>query len=120
MKKILSILIASITLITVTIRGNSVNEIQTFSATFLKNELTIMPDAATKDVKIIFKAAASGDAMITILDENGKKVLQQTTKIEKGNNNINIDNFHSLDEGNYTIQLINNNEAYSTKFLIWK
>ena len=120
MKKILSILIASITLITVTVRGNSVNDIQTFSATFLKNDLTIMPDAATKDVKIIFKAAASGDAMITILDENGKKVLQQTTKIEEGNNNINIDNFHSLNEGNYTIQLINNNEAYSTKFLIWK
>ena len=52
--------------------------------------------------------------------EMGKKVLHQTTKIEEGNNSINIDNFHSLNEGNYTIQLINNNETHSTKFLIWK
>ena len=75
--------------------------------------------AATNDVKISFNAPAVGDAVIMVLDENGKKVLQQTAKINIGNNSINIDNFHTLNEGNYTIQLINNNKTHSSKFLIW-
>ena len=120
MKKILSILIVSFVLITTTVRANSVNHAQIFSFSFLMNDLAVMPNAATKDIKIIFKSAASGNGVIEVLDENGKKVLQQTAKIEAGNNDINIDNFHSLNEGNYTIQLITNNETHSAKFLIWK
>ena len=118
MKKILSILILSFVLITTTVRGNSVNHVQILP--FLMNDLAVMPNAATKDIKIIFKSAASGNGVIEVLDENGKKVLQQTAKIEAGNNDINIDNFHSLNEGNYTIQLITSNETHSAKFLIWK
>lgn len=120
MKKIFTILFASFVLITISTNGNSENYTKMGLAIFLKHDLTIMPNAATKDVKIIFKATIAGEAVIAVLDESGKKVLQQSVTIALGNNNINIDNFHSLNEGNYTIELISNNETHSTKFIFWK
>ncbi len=120
MKTILSFLIASFVLITITAKANSVNDTQVSLLISISYDLTILPNAATNDVKISFNAPAVGDAIILVLNENGKKLLQQTTKINVGKNNINIDNFHSLNEGNYTIQLISNNETHSAKFLIWK
>lgn len=119
MKTILSFLIASFVFITITAKGNSVNDTKAISSITIKDDLTILPNAATNDVKISFNAPAVGDALIMVLDENGKKVLQQTAKINIGNNSINIDNFHTLNEGNYTIQLIINNKTHSSKFLIW-
>ena len=86
----------------------------------LKKGITIMPNAATQDVKIIFKTDKSAVAKIMVLDESGKNVLQQDAQIAEGNNNINIDNFHSLHDGTYTIQLITNKETYASTFIIWK
>lgn len=86
----------------------------------LKKGITIMPNAATKDVKIIFKTDKVAAGTIIVLDENGKKVLHQDAQIAEGNNNINIDNFHTLNDGTYTIQLISNNETYTSTFMIWK
>ena len=86
----------------------------------LKKGITIMPNAATHDVKVIFKTDKPAAAKIIVLDENGKNVLQQNAQIAEGNNNINIDNFHSLNDGTYTIQLISHNETYTSTFIIWK
>ena len=79
-----------------------------------------MPNAATKDIKIILVKDKATEATIEVIDENGKKVLQQSAQLTAGNNNINIDNFHSLNEGTYTIKLISNNETQTSKFLFWK
>ena len=86
----------------------------------IKKGLTIMPNATTQDVKIIFKTDKAAAAKIIVSDENGKKVLQQDAQIVEGNNNINIDNFHTLNDGTYTIQLISNSETYTSSFMIWK
>ncbi len=86
----------------------------------IKKGITIMPNAATQDVKIIFKTDKAAAAKIIVLDESGKKVLHQDTQIAEGNNNINIDNFHTLNDGTYTIQLISNSETYTSSFMIWK
>lgn len=120
MKKLLSILVASLALITTTAKANFVSGQQTTPFRFIKNNLTIQPNAATKDIKIIFTAATATEGVIAVIDESGKKVLQQNAKITTGNNSINIDNFHSLHEGNYTIQLTSNNEVRSTRFTVWK
>jgi len=85
-----------------------------------KKEITIMPNATTKDIKIVFKTDKAADATIVVLDETGKKVLHQASWVSVGNNNINIDNFHILNEGTYTIQLISNNETHTSIFMIWK
>ena len=79
-----------------------------------------MPNAATKDIKIILVNDKATEATIEVIDENGKKVLQQSAQLTAGNNNINIDNFQSLNEGTYTIKLISNNETQTSKFLFWK
>lgn len=86
----------------------------------LKKGITIMPNAATHDVKVIFKTDKPAVAKIIVLDESGKNVLQQHAHVAEGNNNINIDNFHTLNDGTYTIQLISNNETYTSTFIIWK
>jgi len=90
------------------------------SAGTAKKGLSIMPNAATKDIKIVLVKDKAMEATIEVIDENGKKVLQQSTQLTAGNNNINIDNFHSLNEGTYTIKLVSNNETQTSKFLFWK
>lgn len=144
MKSILTILLASFTITSVIAQQNfdtaiqpainastaKVNSLFTDQAIFsttnnqsyrnLKKGITIMPNAATHDVKIIFKTDKSAAAKIIVLDESGKNVLQQNAQIAEGDNNINIDNFHSLNDGTYTIQLISNNETYTSTFIIWK
>ena len=144
MKKILTFLFALIAMITVKAQTNSDVAIQkgvtttgyktasllTEPATIsisdnisegtAKKGLSIMPNAATKDIKIILVNDKATEATIEVIDENGKKVLQQSAQLTAGNNNINIDNFHSLNEGTYTIKLISNNETQTSKFLFWK
>lgn len=85
-----------------------------------KKGISIMPNAATKDVKIIFKTDKAATATVIVLDQNGKNILHQDAQITEGNNNINIDNFHHLNDGTYSIQLITNNETYTSTFIIWK
>lgn len=85
-----------------------------------KKGISIMPNAATKDVKIIFKTDKAATATVIVLDQNGKNILHQEAQITEGNNNINIDNFHNLNDGTYSIQLTTNNETYTSTFIIWK
>lgn len=144
MKTILTILSALFTLASVNAQGNFDTAVQTTSATSGnkinsisteqtllsatvyniygadKKGITIMPNASTSDVKIIFKTDKAATGLIVVLDESGKKVLQQPASIAAGNNNININDFHKLSEGTYTIQLISNNETYTSSFMIWK
>lgn len=109
---------------------NAKNSLRIKNATFvtsdniprsdIKKGIIILPNAATQDVKIIFKTDKAASAKIIVLDENGKKVLHQDIQIAEGNNNINIDNFHTLNDGTYTIQLISNSKTYTSAFMIWK
>ncbi|WP_394767012.1 T9SS type A sorting domain-containing protein, partial [Ferruginibacter sp.] len=85
-----------------------------------KKGISIMPNGVTNDVKIVFKTAKAATGSIEVLDESGKKILQQNVSITAGNNNININDFHKLSEGTYTIQLISDNKTYSSTFMIWK
>jgi hypothetical protein len=144
MKKILTFLLASFTIITVKAQQNtdiaiqhdvrvstsSINSLVTEPVTksmsdskfegTAKKGLSIMPNAATKDIKIILVKDKATEATIEVIDENGKKVLQQSAQLAAGNNNINVDNFHSLNEGTYIIKLITNNEIQTSRFLFWK
>ncbi len=144
MKKILTFLFASLAIISVKAQKNAdiavqqstvASEFKTNSlvteptATFVsdnklqgtaKKGLSIMPNAATGDIKIIFSTFQTADAKIEVIDEKGKKILGQSAALTAGTNSINVDNFHSLNEGTYTIQLTSNNETHTSKFLYWK
>lgn len=82
--------------------------------------ISVMPSKGTNSIKIVFNADKAADASITVRDENGKKVLSQMASLAMGNNNIIIDNFTSLKEGTYTIDMGSNNETYTSTFLLWK
>jgi hypothetical protein len=100
--------------------GSSLTVNKTIAVRIVKKRITIMPNAATNDVKIIYTADKAAKGIIIVLDESGKKLLQQDAAIIAGKNNININDFHKLNEGTYSIQLISDNETYTSSFMIWK
>ena len=88
---------------------------QTFS-----KAITILPEAGTKNIKIVFDSESPKAAAITVLDKDGKKVLHQATHLSAGMNAIDIINFSLLNEGSYSIQLNTNNKTYTSTIIIWK
>ena len=99
------------------VEGASNTSFQTAPA---KKGIWVLPAKGTKNIKVVFNADKAADALITVLDEEGKKVLSQKASLAEGNNNIIIDNFTSLKEGTYTIDMDSNNETYTSTFLLWK
>jgi hypothetical protein len=85
-----------------------------------KNTLIIVPNPRTGDIQVSFKAEKAGKATIVVLDESGTTVLKQKVQLVVGKNNININNFSDLAEGDYTVCLNTNYGAYSSPFLLWK
>jgi phage-related protein len=125
MKTILITLFAVISIISVNAQGNfdvasQTSSVSSYTHGIEKKGITIMPNASTNDVKVIFTTDKANTGTVVVLDETGKKVLQQQATIVAGKNSINIDDFHKLNEGTYTIQLTSNNETYTSSFMIWK
>lgn len=85
-----------------------------------KNSLNVIPNPKTGDIQVSFKSVKAGKATIVVLDESGKTVLTQKVQLAAGKNNININNFNNLAEGDYTVCLNTNYGAYSSPFLLWK
>ena len=83
-------------------------------------ELTIVPDRKSGETVVRFKASKAAEASITVLDESGKVVLQQTNQLTPGINNMPIANSMKLEEGFYTIRLATKNQTFNSRFLIWK
>jgi phage-related protein len=125
MKTILTTLFAVISIICVNAQGNfdvasQTSSVSNYTHVIEKKGIKIMPNALTNDVKVIFTTDKANTGTVVVLDETGKKVLQQQAAIVAGKNSINIDDFHKLNEGTYTIQLTSNNETYTSSFMIWK
>lgn len=85
-----------------------------------EKEMSIVPDRASGETMVRFKSAKAGTATITVLDETGKIVLQQTNQLSNGINNLPVVNSLKLNEGTYTIQLVTNNQTFSSRFILWK
>ncbi|MEP7108747.1 MAG: T9SS type A sorting domain-containing protein [Ferruginibacter sp.] len=84
-----------------------------------KKEISIGSNRASGDMLLRFTADKSGEAIITILNESGKIVLQQTNQLRNTINTIPLKNITSLAEGSYMVRLVSNNEIYTTRLLIW-
>ncbi len=83
-------------------------------------DLSILPDRASGEMKVRFKAAKAGTATIEVADEAGKVVLKQAAQLTTGINNVPLVNSLKLNEGFYSVRLVTNNQTYSSSFLIWK
>ncbi|MEO6229037.1 MAG: T9SS type A sorting domain-containing protein [Ferruginibacter sp.] len=124
MKKIIltAIVFASVSIMTDAAFANSIS-IKANTDKVANNkekEMSIVPDRASGEAMVRFKSAKAGTASITVLDETGKIVLQQTNQLTNGINNLPVVNSLKLNEGTYTIQLVTNNQTFSSRFILWK
>jgi len=85
-----------------------------------KMEITIGSSRASGDMHLRFNSKKAGNASISILDEAGKIVLQQSNQVANSENIIPLKNVTKLGEGTYTVRLVLNNQSYTSGFLIWK
>ena len=85
-----------------------------------KGELSIVPNRESGEAQVRFKSNTSGEAIITVTDETGKLLLQQSNQLTSGTNNISITNLLKLNEGVYTVRLKTGDQTYSTSLLLWK
>ena len=83
-------------------------------------EMSIVSNRASGEAQVRFNASKNSEAVITVLDETGKVLLQQTSKLSSGVNNIAISKLLTLNEGTYTVSLTTNNQTYSSRLLLWK
>lgn len=86
----------------------------------VNKRLVVLPNPKTGDIQVSFKAEKASKATIVVLNESGATVLTQKVQLTAGKNNININNFTDLAEGDYTVCLNTNYGAYSSPFLLWK
>jgi hypothetical protein len=86
----------------------------------VSKRLVVLPNPKTGDIQVSFKAEKASKATIVVLNESGATVLTQKVQLTAGKNNININNFTDLAEGDYTVCLNTNYGAYSSPFLLWK
>lgn len=85
-----------------------------------KKEISIGSDRASGDMVLRFTASKAGEASITVLNETGKIVMRQTSKVTNSANTISLKDATALPEGRYTVQLTSNNKTLSADFHIWK
>lgn len=85
-----------------------------------KKELSIGSNRASGGMLLRFNAPKAGEVSITILNESGKIVSQQSNHVTKSINTILLKNATGLSEGSYQVQLFSNNETYTTSFFIFK
>ena len=125
MKQLITALVLSLSITTI----STANPVITFKspATHFtdkyaggKDELLIVPNLKTGAASISFKAVKACKGMVIIFNEAGDIVLKQQVKMTAGKNKINLNNFTSLKEGNYTVCLNTCHKIYSTPFLFWK
>jgi hypothetical protein len=65
-------------------------------------------------------AIAAGKIDMRVIDLTGKIVLQQQSRVSEGVNSISINNLNHLQSGIYTVQVLQNDEAMTTKISILK
>ncbi|MEO5893024.1 MAG: T9SS type A sorting domain-containing protein [Ferruginibacter sp.] len=83
-------------------------------------KLSISSNRKSGEIQLLFTTVKIGEAAVTVLDETGKIVLQQTSQVTNSINTIPLKNATGLAEGAYSVRLISNNEIYTTSLLIWK
>jgi hypothetical protein len=80
--------------------------------------IAIMPNPAHNYLNIRIYAEKDADMDIRIIDNIGRVVLRQRTKVLKGNNSLQLNGLEKFSNGFYSLQLVNNNELITEKLVI--
>jgi len=83
-----------------------------------KKAIVLGSNRKSGEMLVRFTAKKAGEASITILNEEGKIVLQQTNQLNSSYNAIPLKNATNLPDGSYTVQMIANNVIFKARFMI--
>jgi uncharacterized repeat protein (TIGR01451 family) len=83
-----------------------------------KTQVNIYPNPARDHVTISFYADKDATQTIKLLDMSGRIVLQQSQKIQKGSNSVQLNGLARFNDGIYNLQLIIDNELTTQKLII--
>lgn len=93
------------------------SSIVTFSLTNNNAGLHIIPNPAKDKIQLSFDAGSSGNADITILNAQGQNVKLLKYQVEKGKNNIPLNNLNNLSSGLYIVRVNLNGKVLLSKFI---
>jgi hypothetical protein len=99
-------------------RYSSSSIAQTLSNMAIEN-INVYPNPVVDMLKVSFKSNVSGVVGIFIINNIGKRVYNQESVIEIGNNVIQVDiKGNSIEPGVYFIQCVAGNEAFTRKLIV--
>jgi hypothetical protein len=78
----------------------------------------VFPNPAHLNTHIKYYAAATGEAVIKLIDNTGRTILVMQHNVVKGENNISLDNLAALSEGVYNVIITQQKEQTALKFII--
>lgn len=90
------------------------SNIITVSLAGIFGKITVTPNPATVQTKVIVSSPADGKAKWKLMDNTGTVILQNTIELKKGNNEVKID-FTKLAAGIYYLNVSNTKMYQSTK-----
>ena len=91
---------------------------QVFTTPVIEN-MNVYPNPAIDLLKVSFKSNHSGSIEIFLINTIGKRVYNQESTIEIGNNLISIDiRSKAIEPGVYFIQCVANNEVFTRKLIV--
>jgi hypothetical protein len=130
MKKILLLLILSISIFTATAQfsKNGIDNQQVKSSQLASNasstngsieNITVYPNPVVDELKISFKSSGRSVAVVSLFNNIGKQVYRQESGVEPGHNIISIDiRSKSIEPGVYFIQLFDENQTITRKLIV--
>ncbi len=96
------------------------SEVRTIAIQQGVQEILIMPNPAIDKVTLLINTSVEGIASISVTDLAGRILYQQTTALQKGNNNTNLPVAQRLTSGMYFIRTEINGELFVKKLIIKK
>jgi hypothetical protein len=130
MKKILLLLIISISLLSATAQSlrNKADALQPKTTQLASNaslsegiidNVTVYPNPVIDELKISFRSSQKSVAVVSLFNNIGKQVFKQESGVEQGNNIISIDiRSKSIERGVYFIQLFYENQSITRKLIV--
>ncbi|MGC4035365.1 MAG: T9SS type A sorting domain-containing protein [Chitinophagaceae bacterium] len=86
------------------------------------NGISVSPNPiiGTSASTVRLSSTTTGKVDLRVIDLTGKVVLQQQSRVSEGMNSISINNINRLQSGIYTVQVLQNDEAMTTKISVLK
>lgn len=93
-----------------------IRQVQTLSTTTMK----VYPNPANNNFSISVYSPERSNAVIRLIDINGRLVMAKNTTVNAGTNTININDASKLKSGSYQVQLLVGNEKLNSTLILAK